>query len=107
MSVDYRAKIIVGVPIDIKYQDIINEVTNYEYEDWFHLIDHYRDVDTVIFGKCIAEVGEGLFKQLPCLESEDLDSISDEIFYILEKSNYPDYCEAYHNITEYFACEVS
>jgi hypothetical protein len=107
MSVDYRAKIIVGVPIDIKYQDIINEITNYEYEDWFHLIDYYREVDTVIFGKCIAEVGEGLFKQIPYPETEELDFIGDKILYLLEKCDYPDFYEVYHNITEYFACEVS
>jgi hypothetical protein len=108
MSVDYKAKLVIGVPIDVKYQDIINEATNYEYEEWFHYGNYYReDVDTVILGKCIMKVDAGLFKQLPDFSLEEFDSIAETIFNILEKSDYPDPYKAYQNVIDYMICEVS
>lgn len=61
MSVDFKAKVILGVTVNASLQDQINEATDYEYEDWFHIANHYDDEEYLIFGEVLDCIGAGAF----------------------------------------------
>ena len=109
MSVDFRAKIILGVIVTPEHQDAINEATDYEYEDWFHQDNHYDDVDRLIFGQVLECVSAGRFHSVQKTNSRYVDSVKNDIVNALKGTNLliGDLIDITNTFDCYLMCEVS
>lgn len=109
MSVDFKAKILLGVIVTPEQQNAINEVTNYEYEDWFHQDNHYDDVDYLIFGQVLECVPAGRFTTLKEATPEYIECIKNDIINALKGTDLlvGELIDITNTFNYYLMCEVS
>lgn len=109
MSVDFKAKILFGVIVTPEQQNAINEVTNYEYEDWFHQYSHYHDVDHLIFGQVLECVPAGWFTAFKEVNPRYKKQMQDDILNALKGTNLlvGELIDITNTFDYYLMCEVS
>ena len=109
MSVDFKAKILLGVVVTPEHQDAINEATGYEYEDWFHQDNHYDDVDRLIFGQVLKCVPAGRFTAFKEEAPEYIERIKNDIVNALKDTNLlvGELIDITNTFNYYLMCEVS
>lgn len=109
MSVDFKAKILLGVVVTPEHQNIINETTDYKYEDWFHQDNYYDDVDRLIFGKVLECVPAGWFTAFKEEAPEYIECIKNDIVNALKGTNLlvGELIDITNTFNYYLMCEVS
>ena len=109
MSVDFKAKIILGVIVTPEHQDVINKVTDYKYEDWFHQDNHYDDVDRLIFGQVLECVSAGRFTTFEETNPRYVECVKNDIVNALKDTNFliGDLIDITNTFNYYLMCEVS
>ena len=109
MSVNFKAILVFGVVVTPEHQKAINEATDYEYEDWFHIANHYEGTNYLVFGQVFECVSAGRFTAFKEATPEYIECVKYDIVSALKGTNLlvGELIDITNTFGQYLVCEIS